>query len=418
MPEANRPADTESQDLPSQDGSEGSTETGSADQTTQAPPEGAGSQGGTGSPEGTEPQKGPPPLRSVHTSNFPAILDQLGISLLVTTYQAGKLVVVRPDAQNRSVINTHFRGFNKPMGLAAGRDRVALGTAQEIVEFRNVPATAARLDPPGAHDACFLPRSLHVTGDIQIHEMAYERNALWFINTAFSTLCTYDTEHSFVPRWRPPFVTELAPEDRCHLNGLGMVGGRPRWVTALGATDSQGGWRENKKDGGILIDIDSNQIVARRLSMPHSPRWYADRLWLAESGTGSFGLVDPVSGRYEPIVQLPGFTRGVDFVGNLAFIGLSQVRETAIFSGIPITERLDLAERTCGVWAIDLETGNVVAFIKFEDAVQEIFAVSVLHGIRFPDLVNDDPKITGSSFVLPDEALRDVPDTLRSDKRP
>ena len=366
-----------------------------------------------------EPPSGGPtpggPLRSVHTTNLSGILQQLGMSLVVSTYQAGKLVFVRPDAENPNLINTHFRNFNKPMGLAIGRQRLAIGTAQEIIEFRNVPAAAPRLEPAGKHDACFLPRLLHVTGDIQIHEMVYRGDELWFVNTAFSCLCTYDDDHSFVPRWRPKYITELTPEDRCHLNGLGLVDGRPRWVTALGETNTAGGWRENKKNGGVLIDLDSEQIVARGLSMPHSPRWYADRLWLLESGTGSFGFIDQKTGRYESIVELPGFTRGIDFAGNLAFIGLSQVRETATFGDIPITERLDQSERTCGVWAIDIQTGNVIAFVKFEEAVQEIFAVSVLAGCRFPDLVNDDPKITGSSFVLPDEALRDVPGELRTD---
>ncbi|MCA9102739.1 MAG: TIGR03032 family protein [Planctomycetales bacterium] len=357
---------------------------------------------------------GPPPLRSVHTSNFSAILQHFGCSLLVTTYQAGKLVVVRSDADNPNLINTHFRTFNKPMGLALGNQRLGLGTAQEIIQFRNVPAAAARLEPKGKHDACFLPRSLHVTGDVQIHEMFYIGDELWFVNTAFSCLCTYDEDHSFVPRWRPWFVSALTPEDRCHLNGVCVVDGRPKWATALGETDTQGGWRENKKDGGILIDIENERIISRGLSMPHSPRWYADRLWLLESGTGSFGHVDPITGEYTALVKLGGFTRGIDFAGNLAFIGLSQVRETATFSGIPITENLEEKERICGVWVVDIRNGDVVAFVRFEDAVQEIFAVVVLPGTQFPDIVNDDPKITGSSYVLPDEALRDVPDALRS----
>jgi uncharacterized protein (TIGR03032 family) len=417
----------------------------------------------------------PSPLRSVHTTSFPALLDQLGCSLLVTTYQAGKLVVVRSDG---GVINTHFRAFNKPMGMAVGRNRLAIGTAMEVCEFRNVPAVAARLDPPGKHDACFLPRSTHVTGDVQIHEMAYcsrvsprlgfaapaDENAsgnpigrptvnasagsggprttcgrvsptlgfthaddhprlgdtrlhnddLWFANTRFSCLATHDPEHSFAPVWRPKFISQLTPDDRCHLNGIGLVDGRARWVTALGETDTAGGWRENKKNGGILIDIDSNEIVARGLSMPHSPRWHNGQLWLLESGTGSLGVVDLATGRYEPIVQLDGFTRGLDMIGNLAFVGLSQVRESAIFSGIQITERLQETQRTCGVWVIDINRGQVVAFLKFEQAVQEVFAVCLLPGLRFPDLINDNAELISSSFVLPDTALRDVPAQLRS----
>ncbi len=146
----------------------------------------------------------------------------------------------------------------------------------------------------------------------------------------------------------------LEPTDRCHLNGLGMVDGRPRYVTALGETDEPAGWRANKARGGILMDVASGEVITRGLSMPHSPRWYAGRLWVCESGAGTFGFIDPNTGKYEPIAEVPGFTRGLDFAGNLAFVGLSQVRESAVFSGIPITERLTEEERTCGVCVIDL----------------------------------------------------------------
>jgi uncharacterized protein (TIGR03032 family) len=356
------------------------------------------------------------PLRSVHTTTFAEILEQFGISLLVTTYQAGKLVVLRAD---HGVINTHFRSFSKPMGLAVHGNRLAIGTALEVREYHNVPPVAARLEPNGKHDACFLPRSGHTTGEVLIHEMAWatdvDRDAepeLWFVNTRFSCLCTLDRMSSFVPRWRPPFISALAPEDRCHLNGLGLVNGPVRYATALGETDTAGGWRANKKDGGILLDVPTRAVILRRLSMPHSPRWHQGRLWLLESGTGTLGMVDLSSGgRYYPIAELPGFTRGLDFCADLAFVGLSQVRESAVFSGIPLTERL--SERTCGVWVVDITSGRTVAFLKFEDAVQEIFAVQILPRMRFPDLINDDPKLLADSFVLPDDALRQLPASLR-----
>lgn len=344
-----------------------------------------------------------PPLRSVHTSNFTDIIEQLGISLVVSTYQAGKLIVVRAD---NGKLNTHFRVFQKPMGLAADRGRLAVGTAYQIWELRNVPAVAQKLEPTGKHDACYLPRNIQVTGDIDIHEMAYGKDELWFVNTRFSCLCTLDKAHSFIPRWRPPFVTALALEDRCHLNGLGMVEGRPKYVTALGETSDREGWRENKAEGGILIDVESNEILQRGLSMPHSPRWYGEKLWLLESGNGSLATVDLSSGERQTVAELPGFTRGLDFYGPLAFIGLSQVRETAVFSGIPITERQK--ERICGVWVVNIQSGETVAFLKFEDAVQEIFAVRVLPGIRFPEIIDFDEELLASTYALPDEALAEV----------
>jgi len=349
------------------------------------------------------------PLRSVHTASFPQILNQRNISLLVTTYQAGRLVVFRADG---GVLNTHFRGFSKPMGLAVRGNRFAIGLALEICEYHNLPAVARKLEPAGKHDACFMPRVAHATGDIQIHEMAWVGDELWFINTTFSCLCTRSDGYSFRPRWRPSFVSHLAPEDRCHLNGLGLVDGRVRYVTALGETNTPGGWRANKRDGGVLIDVPSNEILVRGLSMPHSPRWYDGRLWLLQSGAGSIGTVDLASGRYQPIAELPGYTRGLSFHGPLAFVGLSQVRESAIFSGIPLVERLQ--ERTCGVWVVNIHTGETVAFVKFEDAVQEIFAVEVLPGVQYPDVITDNKELLAGSFVLPDDALADVPEAMRA----
>ncbi|MEM6448376.1 MAG: TIGR03032 family protein [Cyanobacteria bacterium P01_D01_bin.123] len=344
-----------------------------------------------------------PPLRSVHTNTFVQVLEQLGISLVVSTYQAGKLIVVRADGDT---INTHFRTFQKPMGIAATRDRLALGTASAIWELHNIPNTAARIEPAGKHDACYLPRAMHVTGDIDIHEMAWTEGELWFINTRFSCLCTLDKQYSFVPRWRPPFISAYDLRDRCHLNGLAVRDGKPKYVTALGETDTPGGWRNNKASGGILMDIDSNEILLKGLSMPHSPRWYGDRLWVLESGKGSLAYLDSATGKLVNVAQLPGFTRGLEFWGDFAFIGLSQIRESAVFAGIPLTQ--SLTERISGVWVVNIRSGETVAFLRFEDAVQEIFAVSVLPGIRFPEVIDWSPELMGTSYVLPDEALADT----------
>jgi uncharacterized protein (TIGR03032 family) len=369
------------------------------------------------------------PLRSVHTASFPALLEERGLSVLVTTCQAGKLVMLRAEG---GTLNTHFRGFSKPMGLAVNGNRLAVGTALEVQEFHNAPPVARRLGPEGRHDACFLPRFGHCTGDVQVHEVAWGsapvvpwarggaaagEPVLWFVNTRFSCLCTLDGVHNFLPHWKPLFVTALAPEDRCHLNGLCLVEGRPAFVTALGEADSRGGWRESKRDGGVLLEVGTGQVLLRGLSMPHSPRWHDGRLWLLESGTGGLGYVDPHAPRYERVAELPGFTRGLAFHGELAFVGLSQVRESAVFSGIPVAER-PVRERFCGVWVVDTTTGQTVAYVKFEDAVQEVFAVAVLPGVRYPELINDNPALIADSFVLPDAALAAVPAPLRFPARP
>jgi uncharacterized protein (TIGR03032 family) len=337
------------------------------------------------------------PLRSVHTGSMPQILDQLGTSLLVTTYQTGKLICARHD---RGTVNTHFRDFNRPMGITAwGADRFALGTRSEVLDYRNFPEVAAKLDPPGRHDACFLPRNRHFTGDIQIHEVAFARGELWLVATSFSCLATLDASHSFVPRWTPPFITELQPEDRCHLNGLCVIDDEVRFVTALGETDEPGGWRPGKASGGVVIDVPSGELVLTGISMPHSPRWHQGRLWMLESGRGTIAVADLEAGTWETVAELPGFTRGLAFAGGIALVGLSQIRESSTFGGLPIEERLD--ERLCGVWAVDTESGNVAGFLRFEELVQEIFDVAILPGVRYPEIAEEGSDAALRSYKLP-----------------
>jgi uncharacterized protein (TIGR03032 family) len=345
-----------------------------------------------------------PDFSSVYTQSMANFLKSAGITLLVTTYQAGKLIVVREQAGK---VNTHFKLFDKPMGLCGNIDHFAVGCLNQIQEFRNMPAAARNLTSEHPHDGVYVPRQNHVTGDIDIHEMAFDgEGKLWFVNTRFSCLCVRDFDHSFVPMWRPPFVSAYAPEDRCHLNGLAMRDGKPRYVTMLGKTDNQGGWRENKRDGGLLMDLNDNRVIAEGLSMPHSPRWYRNTLWILESGFGALSKVDPDSGERTTVCELPGFTRGLDFYGDYAFIGLSQVRESAVFNGLPLTERNE--PRQCGVWVVDIRNGQTVAFLRFEGSVQEIFSVQTIPGMRYPEVLENDHPLVSSCYALPDEALKQV----------
>lgn len=342
----------------------------------------------------------PRQLKSVYTSSLADILKRLRISLVVSTYQAGKLVLIRHE---NGGVNTHFVSLNKPMGVYADRERLIVGCRDEIIEYKNMPAIADKMDPPHVNDACFLVKNRHYTGDIDIHELAFADNELWFLNTKFSALCTFDRDSSFIPEWMPPFVTKLAPEDRCHLNGLCMIDGKPKYVTALGQTDTQGGWRKNKRSGGIVMDVEKDEVVMEGLSMPHSPRWYKDQLWLLNSGEGAISKVDLKKKQLTDIAKLPGFTRGISFLGPLAFVGLSKVRETAVFSDIPLVERLD--ERICGVWVVNIETGQTVGFLKFTDGVEEIFSVALLHDTAYPAVLDLDDELIHSSYSIPDEYL-------------
>jgi uncharacterized protein (TIGR03032 family) len=353
----------------------------------------------------------PVEFRYSQSDSFLALLHQLGASLLVSTYQANKLLAVRASGQG---LSTLVRTFDKPMGLAVDGSRLALGTRKEVWFLRNAPDIAPQIEPVGQHDACFLPRSSHVTGDIGIHEVAWvgghaqgpksniqsqEERELWIVSTRFSCLCTLSPDYSFVPRWRPPFISALAAEDRCHLNGLATVDGRPKYVTALGTTDVRDGWRADKPHGGCLIDIPSGEFVTRGLSMPHSPRWHDGRLWVLESGTGGVVLVDPISGKCETVATLPGFTRGLAIAGPYALVGLSKIRNTSAMDGVPLAERRE--QLKCGVSVVDLRSGQVMAFLEFQTAVEEIFDVQLLTGLRFADVIGFQQETIQHTFVVP-----------------
>jgi uncharacterized protein (TIGR03032 family) len=315
------------------------------------------------------------------------VLGQLGVSLLVSTYQAGKVLVV---GVHEGAVVFSFHNFEQAMGLA-------VGTRRQVWVLRSAPDIAPRVEPAGRHDACYLTRSALFTGSIHVHEMAWAGEELWVVNTLFSCLCTLSEEYSFVPRWRPPFISALAAEDRCHLNGLALEAGRPRFVTAMAEVDTAGGWRPTKATSGCLIDVPSGAVVARGFAMPHSPRLHDGRLWLLDSGHGRLSVLDAAAGKAEPVAHLTGYTRGLAFHGPYAFVGLSKIRETSVFGGIPIAEHRERLR--CGVEVVDVRSGRVVAGLQFHSGVDEIFDVRLLPGVRCPVLSGPLPEADGAQTI-------------------
>ncbi len=320
-----------------------------------------------------------PALREVrfeYSPHFPQILEHLRATLLISTYQAGKLGCITTIGGK---LDLAFHNFEQAMGIAAHPQRLAVGTRGQVWFLDAAHELGPKLKPVGTHDACFLSRMSLCTGNIHIHEMVWGDDQLWVVNTLFSCLAILDSHHSFVPVWRPRFVSSLAAEDRCHLNGVALQNGRPKFVTAMSETDEPAGWRPTKITSGVIIDIDSGETMARGLCMPHSPRLFGDRLWVLNSGKGHLSMVDPASGRVDEVTEFPGYTRGLAFCGQFAFVGLSKIRETAIFGGVPVAQRHK--DLRCGVGIVDLQTGKQVAALQFHSGVEEIFDVQILPGL-------------------------------------
>lgn len=349
-------------------------------------------------PKGDDPRA--TEVRFQHSTGLPGLLEQAGCSLLVSTYQAGQVVAVGvADGQ----VTFSFRRFDHAMGLALGVQGLAVAGKEQVWMLRDHSEIASAMAPPGRYDRCWLPRSSMVTGSIQSHEIAWGRSPsgepdLWVVNTRFSCLAGLDQRYSFVPRWRPPFISSLAPEDRCHLNGLAMRDGSPAFVTVMAQSDEAGGWRKQRNDTGAVLDVATGEPVTTGLAMPHSPRWHDGQLFVLNSGLGRLERVDPQSGRRDVVATFPGYARGLAIRGDLAFVGLSKIRETATFGGSPIAAYHD--QLKCGVGVVELSSGTTVATLEFASGVEEIFDVQVVAGVRCPTF-GSSPEDSDDVWVLP-----------------
>ncbi|MDO9169560.1 MAG: TIGR03032 family protein [Methylobacter sp.] len=306
-------------------------------------------------------------------------LQHQRLSLAFTTYQTNRLFLVGCKADGRIAVNERL--FDKPMGLYADRDRLIMSTRYAIWQLEN------RLAENETHLGCdrlYVPSLSYTTGDLNVHDVVVDKNnELLFINTDFSCLAKLRPGYSFEPVWQPPFISKLKAEDRCHLNGLALRGGEPTYVTACSATDDPAGWRNHRVDGGIVMHIPSNDIIATGLSMPHSPRWYRGKLWLLNSGSGELGWLD--GDQFTPVTFCPGFVRGLAFVGDYALVGLSKLRSKT-FGGLALQQRLAETGQSsqCGLLIIDINTGAIVHSLHIDGAVEELFDVVVLPKVQLP----------------------------------
>jgi uncharacterized protein (TIGR03032 family) len=340
-----------------------------------------------------------PALEIKASRQFTSWLYEQNMSLAFTTYQVGKLLFI--GLQTDGKLSVFERTFNRCMGLYSHDNNLYMSSLYQLWRFKNI------LEPGQSHsgyDAVYLPQLSYVTGDLDIHDIVISDSPYQipnspasslpaqkpiFVNTLFSCLAAISETHSFLPLWRPLFISKLAAEDRCHLNGLALRDGQPKYVTSVSQSDVAEGWREYRSSGGCVIDVDSNEILLSGLSMPHSPRWYQDKLWLLNSGTGEFGYADLERGRFEPVAFCPGYLRGFAIHGNFAIVGISQPRQNKTFSGLALDEKLQdkNAEPRCGLLVIDLRSGDIVHSLHIDGVILELYDVVTLPGIRRPMVI-------------------------------
>jgi uncharacterized protein (TIGR03032 family) len=331
----------------------------------------------------------PPEARFALTTSrgFTGWLGDTGGSLAFTTYQGGKVFFLglKPDGR----LSVFERSFPRCMGLAVSDDgrTLMMATQVQLYRFDNVLPQGERQD---IYDAVYAPHQTWITGDIDIHDVGMDSDGRpVFASTLFNCVGTVSDGYSFRPLWKPPFISRLAAEDRCHLNGLAMGGGQPRYVTCVSRSDATDGWRDRRDGGGIVVDVGTDEVVASGLSMPHSPRLHDGTLWLLNSGTGELGQIDPATGTFTAVAFCPGYARGLAFAGHYAIVGLSRPRDNRTFQDLPLDAALasrDVDAR-CGLLVIDLRNGDTVEWVRIEGVIDELYDVALLPGSQCPSAI-------------------------------
>lgn len=314
---------------------------------------------------------------------FCSWLIEHNLSLSFSTYQAGKLFFV--GMQDSGQLSVFERTFARCMGIGrdANTDSFWVANLFQLWRFENALKPGQNYQ---GYDRVYVPQVGYTTGDVDAHDVAIDDRGVIFVNTLFSCLARPSETHSFEPVWQPPFISKLAAEDRCHLNGLAIKNGKAAYVTCVSETDVNEGWREHRQSGGVVIDVQKNEIVANGLSMPHSPRWYRDKLWVHNSGEGEFGYIDLKSGQFESVAFCPGYLRGLSFHGDFAVVGLSKPRGDKTFEDLALQKKLEKKriQPRCGLQVININTGDIVHELRIEGVVKELYDVCVLPQIKRP----------------------------------
>jgi len=320
---------------------------------------------------------------------FLSWLSEVKTGIMISSYKTGhvfSLGLVRPP-KSSAKLSLWLSNFNRPMGIHADKKGAFIASSGNLWHYQNYGEIETQ--DVGRFDANYVPRSVIFSNDVDAHDLTVDgKGQVYFISSNFSCICMPSDTHSFKVYWKPPWISKIAAEDRCHLNGMCARDGQIRYVTAVCQSDIRGGWRENRIGKGIVYDIIEDKIVCEGLSMPHSPRWYNGKLWLLEAGTGWFGCVDE-NNRFERKSFIPGFARGLSFINErYAFIGCSQDRHESVFKGLPIGEALKKngVESKCAVYVVDLQNFDLIHNILFQSPIDELYDVVAVPDCQRPRL--------------------------------
>jgi uncharacterized protein (TIGR03032 family) len=333
-----------------------------------------------------------------YTPNLPEIMVENQFSVMITTYQAGKLIIIGCE-DGKQLTQTPI-SLKKPMGIAIQGKKLAIACLDEIRFFsseENIQDVINKSDG-SSFDLAYAQRATYNTGILDVHDLEFGDGVIWGVNTLLSCLAVYDINFSFRAKWKPPFIDKLVPEDYCHLNGMAMENGLPKFVTALSQTSTKQGWRKDKMNSGVLMNVPEGEILVDGLAMPHSPRLYANKLYFLESGKGKLLSLDLKTNKLENEFDFNCFVRGLSFFGNLALIGKSKIRETSKdFADLKVKE----GSQNAGLLFYDVLNKKIIGELNYTNSVEEIFDVKIIQNAKNPIIVTNEIDKYSSIMTFP-----------------
>ncbi len=352
--------------------------------------------------------QGVAPFSCTYSPQVPELLTKLGGSLAITTYQAGKIVFLSPK-EGEFLVQLP-RTLEKPMGIAL-RDngqRMAIACRQDVITFADSPELARTYpNAPDRYDALYMPRTTYHIGSLDIHDLEWTDKGMFAVNTLFSILIEIDGAFNFRPYWQPPFVTEMVSEDRCHLNGMTMENGLPKYASMFNKGNRFQSWRTEVATAGLIMDVTTNDVVVEGLPMPHSPRLVNGELYVLLSATGTLAHIDRAAGTWEEVANLGGFVRGMAIHSDIAFVGLSKLRKnSSTFRHLKIAEESNQS----GIRIVHLPTGAIMGEILYQSSVDEIYDVQMIPGRLRPNLLNTLKEDHYLGLMIPDTTFWGRPD--------
>ena len=333
---------------------------------------------------------------SASTDSFLRFLQQEHLSIAVSSYDCHRVIVFRSIGDE---VDTLLVPAISVKGIAATEDSLTFANITELVTYRRcdeVLATSARPELEGA-DALYLPRSVHVTGDINAHDLAWGDAGLWLVNSRFNCLCTLDPMLGFKVRWQPFFKQTLDTASAGHLNGMAMHAGKPVFASCFAPVADNWRERDGSRQDGAIIDVERNELILEGLFMPHSPRVHEGGLYVCNSGTGEVLRFDLRTRALRSVITLPCFTRGLRFYKHYMLVCCSQVRHSNAKSNNTLFEHFE--ENVAGLYIVDLHTEQVVAYTEFLGDVSQLYDIALIPNTLTPFIPGLNDPINKNLYV-------------------